>query len=133
MNRPKLRSRRSRQPNPERRRFPRYRLRLPLTVTACWDGQPGQRLLDRASTLENISAGGIYFALSADAAKKLPHHAELEFHIPLVEPTFHPVRVYAYCRGRVVRRDLPCWVAAEFDQVQFVRVERGSGLPVPLG
>ncbi len=126
MNRPGL----ARQFHPDRRTYGRYRLPLPLTVTARWTGQV--QLLERASTLENISASGLYFSLSAEAAGNLPENAELEVTLPLVEPAFHPVRVYARCRARVVRRDALHGVAAEFADVQFIREERPTGLPVPL-
>jgi len=113
----------------ERRRFLRFFLPLPLTVTARWNGQAV--LLERDPALENISAGGLYFRLLNGAAS-MPPDAELEVTIPLVEPTFRPARVYARCRARVVRRDALVGVAAEFDEVEFVREERPSGLPVPL-
>ncbi|MDA2914810.1 hypothetical protein MYX77_12835, partial [Acidobacteriia bacterium AH_259_A11_L15] len=73
---------------------------------------------------------GLYFSLSAEAAGKLPENAELEVTLPLVEPAFRPVRVYARCRARVVRRDALHGVAAEFADVQFIREERPTGLPV---
>jgi hypothetical protein len=113
----------------ERRRFLRFFLPLPLTVTARWNGQAV--LLERDPALENISAGGLYFRL-LNAPGSMPADAELEVTIPLVESTFRPARVYARCRARVVRRDAPTGIAAEFDEVEFVREERPSGLPVPL-
>lgn len=129
MKRPKTFSRPARGLPFERRRFLRFFLPLPLTVTARWNGQAV--LLERDPALENISAGGLYFRL-LDAAAAVPADAELEITIPLVEPTFRPARVYARCRARVVRRDAPLGIAAEFDEVEFVREERSSGLPVPL-
>jgi len=114
----------------ERRRFLRFFLPLPLTVTARWNGQAV--LLERDPALENISAGGLYFRLLNGATGPMPADAELEITIPLVEPTFRPARVYARCRARVVRRDALVGIAAEFDEVEFVREERPSGLPVPF-
>jgi len=99
-------------------------------VTARWNGQAV--LLERVPALENISAGGLYFRLLNGAAGPVPADAELEITIPLVEPTFRPARVYARCRARVVRRDSLVGIAAEFDEVEFVREERPSGLPVPF-
>jgi len=114
----------------ERRRFLRFFLPLPLTVTARWNGQAV--LLERDPALENISAGGLYFRLAHGAAGPVPADAELEITIPLVEPTFRPARVYARCRARVMRHDALVGIAAEFDEVEFVREERASGLPMPL-
>ena len=99
-------------------------------MTARWNGQAV--LLERDPALENISAGGLYFRLAKGAAGPVPADAELEITIPLVEPTFRPARVYARCRARVVRRDALVGIAAEFDEVEFVREERPSGLPVPF-
>ena len=121
----------------ERRGFFRYSLPLLLTVEARWNGRA--LLLERVPALENISAGGLYFCLPvrqaglADGTSKLPpEDAELEITFPLVERTFHPARVYARCRARVLRRDSANRVAAQFDAVEFVREERLSGLPVPV-
>lgn len=115
--------------SPERRRSLRYTLPLPLSVAACWNGRAV--LLERAPTLKNISAGGLAFTLE-NGALDFPADAELEITVPLVEPTFHPARLYARCRARVLRREAPDRVAAEFNQVEFVREERASGLPMPL-
>ena len=130
MKRPKTFSRPAKALPFERRRFLRFFLPLPLTVTARWNGQAV--LLERDPALENISAGGLYFRLLNGAAGPVPADAELEITIPLVEPTFRPARVYARCRARVVRRDALVGIAAEFDEVEFVREERPSGLPLPL-
>lgn len=99
-------------------------------MTARWNGQAV--LLERVPALENISAGGLYFRLAKGATGPVPVDAELEITIPLVESTFRPARVYARCRARVVRCDALVGIAAEFDEVEFVREERPSGLPVPL-
>lgn len=131
MNQTNVRSLRPSKLHPhERREFLRYYLPLPLTVTARWNGRA--LLLERAAAMENISADGVYFSLAGTAEAAWPDDAELEIIIPLVEQAFRPTRVYAHCRARVVRRDAPHWVAARFDEVQFVREERPSGLPVPL-
>lgn len=114
----------------ERRGFFRYALPLLLTVEARWNGRA--LLLERVPALENISAGGLYFCLAAGGGKLPPQDAELEITFPLVERTFHPARVYARCRARVLRRDGASRVAAQFDEVVFVREERLSGLPVPI-
>lgn len=114
----------------ERRRFLRYFLPLLLTVEARWNGR--KVLLERVPAVENISAGGLYFSLAASAASGLPESADLEITFPLVEQAFRPARVYARCRARVVRRDGDFRVAAQFDEVEFIREERPSGLPVPV-
>ena len=114
----------------ERRGFFRYSLPLLLTVEARWNGRA--LLLERVPALENISAGGLYFCLAPGSGKLPPQDAELDITFPLVERTFHPARVYARCRARVLRRDSTKGVAAQFDAVEFVREERLSGLPIPI-
>lgn len=90
-------------------------------------------LLERVAAVKNISAGGVCFSLDESAASSLPEGTELGISFPLVELTFHPARVYAHCRARVVRCDGPHSVAAHFEQVAIVREERLSGLPLSLG
>lgn len=114
----------------ERRSYPRYLLPVPLTVEVRRKG--GTMVAKRASAAENISAGGVYFSLAPGMDGFVPEGAKLRIIFPLVEPTFHPARVYAHCQARVVRRDGPGRVAAKFEQVAFVREERDTGLPVPL-
>lgn len=114
----------------ERRSNWRFQLPLLLTVEACWNGRA--LLLERVPALENISAGGLYFCLASGSGKLPPQDAELEITFPLVERTFHPARVYARCRARVLRRDGANRIAAQFEEVEFLREERLSGLPLPL-
>ena len=99
-------------------------------MTARWNGRAV--LLERTRALRNISSGGLYFSLAQAPANSFPENAELEISFPLHEPTFGATRLYARCRARVVRRDAPHGVAAAFEEVEFVREERPSGLPVLL-
>jgi hypothetical protein len=80
----------------------------------------------------NISAGGLSFRLAADPSASLPSEADLEITFPLMERIFHPARVYARCKARLLRRDLPDRVAAHFEEVDFIREEHLTSLPTPL-
>ena len=112
----------------ERRAFHRYQLPLALTLEARWNGRALQ--LERLPGRETISGGGLELCLAESPAP--PVDAELEIYFPLVERPFHPCRVYARCRARVLRHDSPNRVAVRFQEVEFVREERASGLPLPL-
>lgn len=112
----------------ERRAFRRYQLPLTFTLEARWNGRA--LVLERLPGRETISGGGVELCLAESPAP--PVDAELEICFPLVERPFHPCRVYARCRARVLRHDSSNRVAVRFQEVEFVREERPSGLPVPL-
>jgi hypothetical protein len=112
----------------ERRSFGRYRLPVSRLVEARWQG----RLLplEYAPLEENISAGGAILCLARGPAP--PVHATLDITFPLMERPFQSAQMYAHCRGRVVRQDSPHRVAVFFEDVELVREDRPSTLPVPF-
>jgi len=119
----------------ERRAFRRYPVPPGFHLEARWNGRA--LLLERLPGEETISGGGACLALAAPPAgvaesQMPPIHAELEICFPLVARPFHPGRVYARCRARVLRHDGPRRVAVRFQEVQFEREERSSSLPLAL-
>lgn len=112
----------------DRRSFGRYRLPVSRLVEARWQGRVLP--LDDAPLQENISAGGTTLCLARGPAP--PLHAELDITFPLLERPFQPGQTYAHCRGRVLRHDAPNRVAVFFEDVDFVREDRPSALPVPF-
>lgn len=126
------------------RRYSRFRLPLPLTVVAYSEDpaevrprtprQTGRRrrvLLERDLTLEDISMGGARFRLHGELPHEYSSRAQFVLTVPLVESPFHPARVFAHCRGHIVRREEGNRIAVQFDSVELVRQERWSSLPLP--
>jgi len=112
----------------DRRSFGRYKLPVSRLVEARWQGRVLR--LDDAPLEENIGAGGAIFRIARGPAP--PLHAELDITFPLLERPFQPGQTYARCRGRVLRHDAPTRVAVFFEDVDFVRADRPSALPVPF-
>ncbi len=108
--------------------FHRYELPAALSLEACWNGRALP--LDRRLNGETISGGGVVLCLAEGPLP--PVDAELEISFPLVERPFHPGRVYARCRARVLRHEAPSRVVVRFQEVELMREERPSGLPLPL-
>jgi len=119
----------------ERRAFRRYQVPPGFHLEARWNGRTLE--LEPLADEEAISGGGVCLALAPPSAALAenplpPVDAELEICFPLVARPFHPGRVYARCRARVLRHDGPRRVAVRFQEVAFEREERASGLPFPL-
>lgn len=112
----------------ERRVFRRYERPAALPLEAYWNGRA--LLLDPRLNGETISGGGVVLCLAEGPLP--PVDTELEVSFPLVERPFHPDRVYARCRARVLRHEAPSRVVVRFQEVELMREERPSGLPVPL-
>jgi hypothetical protein len=69
--------------------------------------------------------------LSLDNRRSFGRPVDAEVHVsfPLVDRPFQPGRIFARCRGRVVRREERNRVAVFFEDVDFIRDERASGIP----
>lgn len=108
-----------------RRSFGRYQLPVSLLAEARWNG----RVLPLASApeQENISASGASLVLAKGPLP--PVDAPVDVSFPLMGRPFQPSRTIALCHGHVVRHGPNNRVALEFDQVEFVREERASGIP----
>jgi hypothetical protein len=108
-----------------RRSFGRYRLPISLLAEASWNGR--QLPLLHSPDYENISATGASLVLAHEPVP--PVDAEVHVSFPLVDRPFQPGRIFARCRGRVVRREERNRVAVFFEDVDFIRDERASGIP----
>jgi len=111
-----------------RRSFGRYRLPISLLAEAHWNGRA--LTLEHSPEFENISATGASLVLAGGPVP--PVEAEVQVSFPLVDRPFQPGRILAHCRGRVVRHIEPNRVAVFFDDVDFIRDERASGIPDDL-
>ncbi|MFQ5776762.1 MAG: PilZ domain-containing protein [Terriglobia bacterium] len=114
-------------PLKERRAFRRYPLPRRLSFEAHCNGRRLE--LQRAPGLGNISAGGLYFCLGDGATP--PVGTQLEIRLPLVQRLFRSVRVSFHCQAQVLRHDLSRRVAVRFHEVEFLREQRESALPLP--
>ena len=99
----------------ERRIYWRFNLPISVLVEARWRGQPLALATD--PEYENISAVGATLALARGPRPGLGE--EVEIQLPLVERASEPARLYAYCRGRVVRHDGDSRFAVYFEDVDF--------------
>jgi hypothetical protein len=102
-----------------RRSFGRYRLPISLLAEASWNGR--QLPLVHSPDHENISATGASLVLAGGPVPPVS--------FPLVGRPFQPGRIFARCRGRVVRSEERNRVAVFFEDVDFIRDERASGIP----
>ncbi len=109
----------------ERRTLGRYEFPLSLLIDARWNGRPLP--LKYAPRVENISGGGLTLCVARGPLP--PVNAQLEIRIPLMERAFQASRLWAQCRGRVLRREDPDRVAVIFEDIRFVRDDRPTGIP----
>lgn len=99
----------------ERRIYGRFQLPVSVMLEARWRGRTLP--LTSAPEQENISAVGAAFCL---ARGPLPPLGEaLEIRIPLLGRPRQPARLYAQCRGRVVRHDGGNRLAVFFEDIDF--------------
>jgi len=108
----------------ERRVYWRFHLPVSVLVEARWRGKPLALATD--TEYENISAVGATLALARGPRPGLG--AEVEIRLPLAERPAEPARLWAFCRGRVVRHDGDMGFAVYFEDVDFF-----SGEPARSG
>ena len=99
----------------ERRVYWRFHLPVSVLVEAYWRGQPLALTTD--IEYENISAVGATLALARGPRPGLGE--EVEIRLPLAERSSEPARLWAFCRGRVVRHDGAMGFAVYFEDVDF--------------
>ncbi len=100
----------------ERRKHRRFGLSLPLRV------RPMAGAAAVATSTKDISARGIYFALS----EKLEEGSELELELALPPEICQGSTVRVHCRGRIVRVERPdsegrVGVAATIEAYEFLK------------
>jgi hypothetical protein len=86
-----------------------------VLVEAYWRGK--RLALTTDSDYENISAVGATLALAQGPRPALGE--EVEIRLPLAERPSEPARLWAFCRGRVVRHDAELRFAVYFEDVDF--------------
>ena len=99
----------------ERRVYWRFHLPVSVLVEARWRGKPLSLATD--TEYENISAVGATLALARGPRPGLGE--EVEIRLPLAERPSEPARLWAFCRGRVVRHDGAMGFAVYFEDVDF--------------
>ena len=99
----------------ERRVYWRFHLPVSVLVEARWRGKPLALATD--TDYENISAVGATLALARGPRPGLGEEVEIRF--PLAERASEPARLWAFCRGRVVRHDGERGIAVYFEDVDF--------------
>ena len=99
----------------DRRVYWRFHLPISVLVEARWRGKPLALATD--TEYENISAVGATQALARGPRPGLGE--EVEIRLPLAERASEPARLYAFCRGRVVRHEGDSRFAVYFEDVDF--------------
>ncbi|MGH8459023.1 MAG: PilZ domain-containing protein, partial [Nevskiales bacterium] len=99
----------------DRRVYWRFHLPVSVLVQALWGGKPLALTTD--TEYENISAVGATLALARGPRPGLGERVELR--LPLAERPSDPERLWAFCRGRVVRHDGEMGFAVYFEDVEF--------------
>lgn len=99
----------------ERRVYWRFHLPVSVLVEARWRGKPLALATD--TDYENISAVGATLALERGPRPGLGEEVEIRF--PLAARPSEPARLWAFCRGRVVRHDGAMGFAVYFEDVDF--------------
>lgn len=103
----------------ERRVYWRFHLPISVLVEARWRGKPLALAID--AEYENISAVGATLALARGPRPGLGE--EVEIRLPLAERPSELARLWAFCRGRVVRHDGAMGFAVYFEDVDFYSEE----------
>jgi len=103
----------------DRRVYWRFHLPISVLVEARWRGTPLALATD--TEYENISAVGATLALARGPRPGLGE--EVEIRLPLAERPAEPARLWACCRGRVVRHDGETGFAVYFEDVDFFSEE----------
>jgi len=103
----------------DRRVYWRFHLPVSVLVEAYWRGKPLALATD--AEYENISAVGATLALARGPRPGLGE--EVEIRLPLAERPYEPTRLWAFCRGRVVRHDGELGFAVFFEDVDFYAEE----------
>lgn len=106
----------------ERRVYWRFQLPVSAMLEARWRGRALP--LASAPNQENISAVGAAFCLARGPVPPLGEPVDVT--IPLVERPRQPARLFARCRGRVVRHDGENRLALFFEDIDFVPQVRGQ-------
>lgn len=103
----------------DRRVYWRFHLPISVLVEAYWRNQ--ELALATDFEYENISAVGATLALARGPRPGLGE--EVEIRLPLAERPTDPTRLWAFCRGRVVRHDAGLRFAVYFEDVDFYSEE----------
>jgi len=103
----------------DRRIYWRFHLPVSVLVEATWRGRRLSLATD--PDYENISAVGATLALAQGPRPGLGE--EVEIRLPLAERPADPARLWAFCRGRVVRHDGEMGFAVYFEDVDFFSEE----------
>jgi len=104
----------------DRRVYWRFHLPVSVLVEARWRGKPLALATD--TEYENISAVGATLALARGPRPGLGE--EVGIRLPLAERPSEPARLWAFCRGRVVRLDGDLQFAVYFEDVDFLSEQR---------
>lgn len=99
----------------ERRVYWRFHLPVSVLVEARWRGQRLPLATD--PEYENISAVGASLALARGPRPEVGEEVQIRF--PLAERPSEPARLWAFCRGRVVRHEGELRFAVYFEDLDF--------------